>query len=138
MPRLIVHGFTLSLDGCGAGPQQSLEAPLGIGDEALHERMLRSEQQGKQFLARHLMMCRDIAKYACQRTDLDRPVIRNGDVMRAVAGSGQADVTSALPCHLVSQLTQRLDQFLDREVARDPHAAITISFTMCRRITLGI
>ena len=37
MPRLIVHGFTLSLDGYGAGPQQSLEAPLGIGAEALHE-----------------------------------------------------------------------------------------------------
>ncbi len=36
-PRLIVHGFTISLDGFGAGPQQSLEAPLGIGGEALHD-----------------------------------------------------------------------------------------------------
>jgi hypothetical protein len=31
MPHLIVHGFTISLDGYGAGPQQSLEAPLSIG-----------------------------------------------------------------------------------------------------------
>jgi len=38
MPRLIVHGFTISLDGYGAGPQQSLEAPLGLGAEALHDR----------------------------------------------------------------------------------------------------
>ena len=42
MPRLIVHGFTLSLDGYGAGPQQSLEAPLGIGGEALHEWLVRT------------------------------------------------------------------------------------------------
>ena len=31
MPRLIVHGFTISLDGYGTGPDQALEAPLGIG-----------------------------------------------------------------------------------------------------------
>jgi dihydrofolate reductase len=42
MPRLIVHGFTISLDGYGAGPHQSLEAPLGIGGEALHEWMVRT------------------------------------------------------------------------------------------------
>lgn len=28
MPRFIVHGFTISLDGYGAGPQQSLQAPM--------------------------------------------------------------------------------------------------------------
>jgi dihydrofolate reductase len=37
MARLRVHGFTLSIDGFGAGPNQSLEAPLGIGAERLHE-----------------------------------------------------------------------------------------------------
>ncbi len=40
MPRLLVHGFTISLAGFGAGRQQSLEAPLGIGGEALHDWML--------------------------------------------------------------------------------------------------
>jgi dihydrofolate reductase len=35
--RLIVGGFTISLDGYGAGPRQSLEAPLGVGGERLHE-----------------------------------------------------------------------------------------------------
>lgn len=37
MSRLIVHSYTISLDGYGAGPNQSLEAPLGEGGERLHE-----------------------------------------------------------------------------------------------------
>jgi dihydrofolate reductase len=36
MSRLRVNGFTLSLDGFGAGPGQSLAHPLGKGGEALH------------------------------------------------------------------------------------------------------
>jgi dihydrofolate reductase len=35
-----VHCFTLSIDGYGAGPDQSLENPLGIGGVALHEWLL--------------------------------------------------------------------------------------------------
>jgi len=34
--RLRVESFTVSLDGFGAGPEQSLQHPLGVGDEALH------------------------------------------------------------------------------------------------------
>lgn len=37
MSRLIVRGFTISLDGFGAGPDQSREAPLGVGGEELHD-----------------------------------------------------------------------------------------------------
>jgi len=37
MSRLIVHSFTISLDGYGAGPIQSNESPLGKGGERLHE-----------------------------------------------------------------------------------------------------
>lgn len=36
-PRLIVHSFTISLDGFGAGPRQSAAAPMGEGTETLHE-----------------------------------------------------------------------------------------------------
>ena len=36
MARLRVCGFSISLDGYGAGPDQSLEQPLGIGGESLH------------------------------------------------------------------------------------------------------
>jgi dihydrofolate reductase len=41
--RLIVHSFTISLDGYGAGPNQSLDAPLGEGGEALHEWLVGTE-----------------------------------------------------------------------------------------------
>lgn len=37
MSRLRVHGFSLSLDGFGAGPDQSLQDPLGVGGLALHQ-----------------------------------------------------------------------------------------------------
>jgi dihydrofolate reductase len=35
--RLVVRGFTISLDGYGAGPHQSLDEPLGVGGESLHD-----------------------------------------------------------------------------------------------------
>lgn len=37
MTRVRAHCFSISLDGYGAGPDQSLEAPLGVGGMALHE-----------------------------------------------------------------------------------------------------
>lgn len=36
MSKLRVHCFGLSIDGFGAGPNQSLEQPLGVGGENLH------------------------------------------------------------------------------------------------------
>jgi dihydrofolate reductase len=37
MSKLRVHGFTLSLDGYGAGPNQDLDHPLGVGGHELHQ-----------------------------------------------------------------------------------------------------
>jgi len=37
MPRLRVQCFAVSIDGYGAGPNQSLESPLGVGGTRLHE-----------------------------------------------------------------------------------------------------
>ena len=37
MSRLLVRSFSISIDGYGAGPDQSLENPLGVGGEELHE-----------------------------------------------------------------------------------------------------
>lgn len=37
MGRLRVHAFSVSLDGYGAGPDQSLQNPLGQRGESLHE-----------------------------------------------------------------------------------------------------
>ncbi|WP_432973006.1 dihydrofolate reductase family protein [Dactylosporangium sp. CA-233914] len=37
MPQLRVHNFCISLDGFGAGPDQSPDDPIGAGGERLHE-----------------------------------------------------------------------------------------------------
>jgi dihydrofolate reductase len=37
MSKLHVHAFSISLDGYGAGPNQSIENPLGEGGEQLHD-----------------------------------------------------------------------------------------------------
>ena len=36
MPKLRVASFSVSLDGFGAGPEQSIDHPLGAGGKALH------------------------------------------------------------------------------------------------------
>ena len=36
MTRVRVESFTLSLDGYGAGPDQDIDNPLGIGGTELH------------------------------------------------------------------------------------------------------
>jgi dihydrofolate reductase len=37
MTKLRVHSFSISLDGYGAGPNQNIDNPLGVGGVALHE-----------------------------------------------------------------------------------------------------
>ncbi|HYZ93382.1 MAG TPA: dihydrofolate reductase family protein [Actinomycetota bacterium] len=40
MGKLRVCSFSISLDGYGAGPDQSLDTPLGVGGEELHDWMV--------------------------------------------------------------------------------------------------
>jgi dihydrofolate reductase len=42
MTKLRVHNFSVSLDGYGAGRDQSLENPLGVGGEDLHHWMFKT------------------------------------------------------------------------------------------------
>jgi hypothetical protein len=37
MPKLRIHSFAISLDGFGAGPNQDVYNPLGMGGLRLHE-----------------------------------------------------------------------------------------------------
>jgi dihydrofolate reductase len=37
MPKLRIHSYSISLDGYGAGPGQSLENPQGVGGMGLHK-----------------------------------------------------------------------------------------------------
>jgi dihydrofolate reductase len=41
--KLRVHTFSISLDGYGAGPHQSLDQPLGAGGEGLHKWVLPTQ-----------------------------------------------------------------------------------------------
>ncbi len=43
MSKLRVNSFTISIDGYGAGPDQSMETPLGVGGEELHEWLVSSK-----------------------------------------------------------------------------------------------
>ena len=42
MPLVRVSGFTVSVDGFGAGPDQTVETPLGVGGEELHKWMVET------------------------------------------------------------------------------------------------
>ena len=37
MPKLRLHNFSISLDGYGAGPDQSVDDPLGVNGQLLHQ-----------------------------------------------------------------------------------------------------
>jgi dihydrofolate reductase len=49
MTKLRVHAFSVSIDGFGAGPNQSLDNPLGIGGIALHEWAFATQTFQKMF-----------------------------------------------------------------------------------------
>jgi len=43
MSKLRVHGFAVSIDGYGAGPNQDINNPLGVGGMALHNWMFGTQ-----------------------------------------------------------------------------------------------
>lgn len=47
MPKLRVHAFTTSVDGYVAGPDQSLDNPLGVGGTELHPWMFAALERGE-------------------------------------------------------------------------------------------
>lgn len=49
MSRLVVRAFSVSLDGYGAGPDQSLDNPMGVGGMALHTWVLGTRTFKKMF-----------------------------------------------------------------------------------------
>jgi dihydrofolate reductase len=42
MARVLVYGFSISIDGYGAGPNQSTSDPLGVGGARLHEWLVQT------------------------------------------------------------------------------------------------
>jgi dihydrofolate reductase len=49
MPKIRVHNFSISLDGYGAGPDQDVEHPLGVGGNRLHTWAFKT-RSGRQML----------------------------------------------------------------------------------------
>ena len=49
MSRVVVRSFSISLDGYGAGPDQSLEHPLGVKGETLHKWAFATQTFRKMF-----------------------------------------------------------------------------------------
>jgi len=49
VPKLRVHTFTISLDGYGAGPNQSLDNPIGAGGRAIHQWLFPTRTFRKMF-----------------------------------------------------------------------------------------
>lgn len=49
MSKLRVNGFSVSIDGYGAGPDQGRDNPLGVGGQALHEWMFATRTARKLF-----------------------------------------------------------------------------------------
>jgi dihydrofolate reductase len=43
MPRVRIHNVSISLDGYMAGPDQSLDHPLGVGGEQLHDWLVATQ-----------------------------------------------------------------------------------------------
>ena len=52
MSQLRVHALSMSLDGYVAGPNQSLEDPLGVGGERLHEWVFETRALARRCTAR--------------------------------------------------------------------------------------
>lgn len=42
MSKVRIHNFSISIDGYGAGPNQAVDSPLGVGGEELHNWMVRT------------------------------------------------------------------------------------------------
>lgn len=72
-----------------------------------------------------------------QCADAQRSVIRNGDVVLAALGRGQAEMAPCLSRHLIIELGKGLDQIRPGEIAGQPHAAMVSSLTKCSRMIFG-
>jgi len=48
MTRVRVEGFTISLDGYGAGPNQDIGNPLGVGGTDLHQWLTKQADRSRE------------------------------------------------------------------------------------------
>lgn len=73
---------------------------------------------------------RNIVENRSERAYFDRVVIRNGDAVVGGNGRRNADMTSGLSDRRIADFLKSLYKAGSRNVARNPHAAMTSSLTM--------
>jgi hypothetical protein len=95
------------------------------------------EEGAKEPVAVHREVLGDVAEDGVERSDLERIVSWDGDVMLATLLRGQTDVASALAVDLVTEAAERLGEIGAADVTRQLHAAMTSSRTQCSRIIFG-
>jgi len=74
MSKLRVNGFSISIDGYGAGPDQALDRPMGDGGMALHKWVLGT----KTFKQVHADFAGDLIDGAAGREDVDDRFAKRG------------------------------------------------------------
>ena len=99
---------------------------------------LESEQLALDLAAVDLEMTRNFPQNGRECTDPEGLVIRDGEMMFPVVLSGQPKMAAALTRSLISIGPERLGKFAAPEIPRQLHAAITSSWTKCRRSSFGV
>lgn len=94
-----------------------------------------TEQLGKELIASDVAMPCNVVENGAERSEAERVVFGNGDVMLARLGSRQAHVTPGLPCDGAAEAAREL---VAGHVARKSQTVITASRVKCRRTIRGI
>ena len=88
-------------------------------------------------MSAYAMVFCNFVEDGCERADPDRTMIGNGYVMSSGFSGGYSYMAASLSCRFVSKYSKGFDELGSRQIARDPHAAITSSVTKWSRITEG-
>ncbi len=91
-----------------------------------------------ELIAGDFQMAGNVGENLGERTDFERSVRRNGDVvLRLFASRGKPHVTARLPSHLIAEAKQCPGEFRAADITGHLQAGMTSSFTRWRRIMLG-
>ena len=99
MTRVRVEIFSISIDGYGAGPDQSIDNPLGVGGEALHDWIVSTRTGGRcmeRRAARQGSTTTSLREaQECWRLDHGKEHVRTGS--RPLAGHGLEGLVGEQP-----------------------------------------
>ena len=92
----------------------------------------------QQIFYRDVVMSGDVLKNVRQGANLDWAVIWDGFVMLPVELGHDTNVATPLVVDRITELSQRFDQLVCADIARQLHSESTSSRTKCSRIIFGI